>query len=111
MPQDAAGQANPDLPAPGSPPAPPRRRGRWWLVLLVTPLAPLTAGVFGWLYPSEAPWWGALMLPAGTTMHIAQKWEDGKIPERERRPRWIALEIGYAVLCGVAGPVGAWLAR
>jgi hypothetical protein len=54
---------------------------------------------------------GALILPAGTAMHIAQKWEDGNIPEQERRPRWIALEIGYAVLCGVAGPIGAWLAH
>jgi hypothetical protein len=77
--RQGGGQANPGPPSPGSPSAPPRRRGRWWLVLLVTPLGPLTAGVFGWLYPSEA-WWGALVLPAGTAMHIAQAWEDGKIP-------------------------------
>jgi hypothetical protein len=59
----------------------------------------------------EQAWMGVWVLPVGTAMHIAQAWEDGKIPERARRPRWIALEMGYAVLCGVAGPVGAWLAR
>jgi hypothetical protein len=108
--RQGGGQANAGPPSPGFPSAPPRRRGWWWLVLLVTPLGPLTAGVFGWLYPSEA-WWGVWVLPAGTAMHIAQAWEDGKIPEEARRPRWIALEMGYAVLCGVAGLVGAWLAR
>jgi hypothetical protein len=77
---------------------------------MLTPLPPLAAGVFEWLYPSEA-WWGVWLLPVGTAMHIAQKWEDGKIPERKRRPRYVALEIGYAVVCSVAGSVGAWLAR
>jgi hypothetical protein len=109
--RQAEGQAEPDPPTAGFPP-PPRRRGwrRWWLVLLLVPLPPLTAGVFGWFAPSES-WWGVWVLPAGTAMHIAQRWEDGKIPERHRRPRWVALEIGYAALCGIVGPVGAWLAR
>jgi hypothetical protein len=47
--------------------------------LLVAPLGPLAAGVFEWLYPSEA-WWSVWLLPVGTAMHIAQKWEDGKDP-------------------------------
>jgi hypothetical protein len=56
--RQSGGQANPEPPSLESPSPPPRRRVRWWLVVLVTPLAPLTAGVFGWLDPSEAPWWG-----------------------------------------------------
>lgn len=111
MPQGGS-QANPGPLSPGFPSPAPRQRGwrRWRLVLLLVPLGPLTAGVFGFLDPSEA-WMGVWVAPVGAAMHIAQDWEDGKIPERARRPRWIALMMGYAVLCGVAGPVGAWLAR
>jgi hypothetical protein len=71
------GSGQPGSAGAGSPPAP--RRRRRWLVLLVAPLGPLAAGVFEWLYPSEA-WWSVWLLPVGTAMHIAQKWEDGKDP-------------------------------
>jgi hypothetical protein len=56
--RQGGGQANPDPPSPEPPSPPPRRRGwrRWRLVLLLTPLGPLTAGVFGWLYPSKRGW-------------------------------------------------------
>ncbi len=108
--RQGAGQAEPDPLSPTSL-SPPRRRWgrRRWLVLLLAPFPPLAAGVFGWLDPSEA-WWGVWVLPVATAVQIAQAWERGDIPEWAR-PRWIAWAIGYAVLCGVAAPVGAWLTR
>jgi hypothetical protein len=76
--------------------------------LLLAPLGPLAAGVFGWLDPSEA--WVGVLLPVGTAIQTTHAWERGKLSEWERQPRFIALKMGYAVLCAVAGPIGAWLA-
>ncbi len=108
MRQDGS-QAKPEPPSSASPSAPRRQRVRWWRVVLLAPLAPLAAGVFGWLDPSEA-WRGVWALPVATAVHISMEWERGGILERAR-PRWIAWMIGYTVLCIVAGFVGARLAR
>jgi hypothetical protein len=70
-------------------------------------LAPLVAGVFGWFWPSGA--WcgvGVAFLPA---MQLSMAFDRGDISEGALR-RLVLWAIGYGVLLGVAGPVGAWLA-
>jgi len=68
----------------------------------------LGVGVSGWFWPTDA--WRGLWVAFLPAVITAQAEDRGNIPERAR-PRWIAWAIGYGLLLGVAGPVGAWLAR
>jgi hypothetical protein len=58
---------------------------------MLTPLAPLVAGVFGWLDPTDA--WMGLLWVFGSVVRVAQALEDGDVPERARL-RFIAWTIG-----------------
>ncbi len=108
--RQGAGQSNPDPVSLGSPSAPRRRSGRRrWLVLLLALLAPPAVGLWGWFHPTDA-WLLVRSAVVGSVVGIVRARDQRDIPERAR-PRWTALAIGLGVLCAVAGPVGAWLAR
>lgn len=78
--------------------------------MLATLLPPLAVGVFGWFDPTDA-WVGVWVVPIGIAVTTALAWERGDIPPEWAQRRVIAWTIGYVVLSGAAGPVGAWLAR
>ncbi len=120
--RQGAGQAEPDPVSPVSSSARSRRSGRRrWLVLMLTLLVPVGLGVYGWgwLTLTDALRLGGV-LGFGSVVRTAIQTSmdyDGTITivhggfSKGARARFIALGISYGVLCGVAAPVGAWLAR